>query len=214
MRSRSRTPTPITSSGWTTPGCSRAWIGGPVPVYCERETEECIRRVFHYAFHEGTDRMPAGFVPKLHFIRVRAGRAVRGAGRARAADPAGARAVPGAGVPGRRRWRTAPTSAGSPRRAGRCWRGSTCWCSTPCGTSRTRRISRSSEALAVVGVAQAAADLLDAPVAQLRSWTDAGHPAGERHAGLRRVERGVLRDASGRSSPEPSRPTDCMESKA
>jgi phosphoribosyl 1,2-cyclic phosphate phosphodiesterase len=46
------------------------WIGGPVPVYCEQDTEECIRRVFHYAFQEGSDRLPAGFVPKMHFIRV------------------------------------------------------------------------------------------------------------------------------------------------
>jgi phosphoribosyl 1,2-cyclic phosphate phosphodiesterase len=49
------------------------WIGGPVPVYCERETEECIRRVFHYAFREGMDRLPPGAVPKLHFIRVEPG---------------------------------------------------------------------------------------------------------------------------------------------
>ena len=46
------------------------WIGGPVPVYCEKSTEDCIRRVFHYAVHEGTERLPAGFVPKMHFIRL------------------------------------------------------------------------------------------------------------------------------------------------
>jgi phosphoribosyl 1,2-cyclic phosphate phosphodiesterase len=49
------------------------WIGGPVPVYCERGTEESIRRIFHYAFREESDRMPAGFVPRLHFIRVEPG---------------------------------------------------------------------------------------------------------------------------------------------
>src|SRR5262245_19719539 len=49
------------------------WIGGPVPVYCEHETEECIRRVFHYAFHPGTERWAAGFVPKLQFIRIEPG---------------------------------------------------------------------------------------------------------------------------------------------
>ena len=27
-------------------------IGGPVPIYCEEETEKDIRRIFHYAFHE------------------------------------------------------------------------------------------------------------------------------------------------------------------
>ena len=49
------------------------WIGGPVPVYCERDTEEVIRRVFHYAFRDETDRVPAGFVPRLHFIGVQPG---------------------------------------------------------------------------------------------------------------------------------------------
>jgi phosphoribosyl 1,2-cyclic phosphate phosphodiesterase len=46
------------------------WIGGPVPVFCEQETEECIRRVFHYAFQEGADRWPLGFVPRLDFVRI------------------------------------------------------------------------------------------------------------------------------------------------
>ncbi len=48
------------------------WIGGPVPVYCERDTEEFIRRVFHYAVRED-GQQPTGFVPKLHFIRVQPG---------------------------------------------------------------------------------------------------------------------------------------------
>jgi phosphoribosyl 1,2-cyclic phosphate phosphodiesterase len=48
-------------------------IGGPVPVYCDQETEECIRRVFPYAFRPGTDQWPAGFVPKLNFIRIEPG---------------------------------------------------------------------------------------------------------------------------------------------
>ena len=42
------------------------WIGGPVPVYCEDDTEETIRRVFSYAFRPGTEKWPAGFVPKLN----------------------------------------------------------------------------------------------------------------------------------------------------
>jgi len=46
------------------------WIGGPVPVYCEQSTEECIRRVFHYAFQDGNDKLPAGFVPKMRFVRL------------------------------------------------------------------------------------------------------------------------------------------------
>jgi phosphoribosyl 1,2-cyclic phosphate phosphodiesterase len=48
-------------------------IGGPVPVYCEQETEECIRRVFHYAFQEGAEKWPAGFVPKLNFVEIAPG---------------------------------------------------------------------------------------------------------------------------------------------
>jgi phosphoribosyl 1,2-cyclic phosphate phosphodiesterase len=46
------------------------WTGGPVPVYCEQETEDTIRRVFSYAFRPGTEQWPAGFVPKLQFVPV------------------------------------------------------------------------------------------------------------------------------------------------
>ena len=46
-----------------------------------------------YAFQEGTEHWPAGFVPKLQFIADRAGSAVRGPRPADPADPAGARAV-------------------------------------------------------------------------------------------------------------------------
>lgn len=44
-------------------------IGGPVPVYCEAETEQAIRQVFHYAFDEHARRIPAfiGGVPRLEF---------------------------------------------------------------------------------------------------------------------------------------------------
>ena len=49
------------------------WIGGPVPVFCEEETEDCIKRVFSYAFREGTENWPAGFVPKIQFVRARPG---------------------------------------------------------------------------------------------------------------------------------------------
>jgi phosphoribosyl 1,2-cyclic phosphate phosphodiesterase len=51
------------------------WIGGPVPVFCEQETEDCIKRVFSYAFRDGTQDWPAGFVPKVQFVRVRPGAA-------------------------------------------------------------------------------------------------------------------------------------------
>ncbi len=49
------------------------WIGGPVPVYCEQDTEETIRRVFSYAFRPGAEQWPAGFVPKLQFVRIAPG---------------------------------------------------------------------------------------------------------------------------------------------
>lgn len=46
------------------------WIGGPVPVFCEADTEDYIKRVFSYAFREETKNWPAGFVPKIDFVRV------------------------------------------------------------------------------------------------------------------------------------------------
>ncbi len=52
------------------------WTGGPVPVYCEQDTEETIRRVFSYAFRPGTEHWPPGFVPKLKFVRVAPGVAI------------------------------------------------------------------------------------------------------------------------------------------
>jgi phosphoribosyl 1,2-cyclic phosphate phosphodiesterase len=45
-------------------------IGGPVPVYCEEETESTIRRVFDYAFNEHASRIPFGAVPRLQFHRI------------------------------------------------------------------------------------------------------------------------------------------------
>jgi phosphoribosyl 1,2-cyclic phosphate phosphodiesterase len=45
-------------------------IGGPVPIYCEAETEEAIRNIFHYAFHERSAAIPAGGIPKIHFVRI------------------------------------------------------------------------------------------------------------------------------------------------
>ena len=38
-----------------------AWIGGPVPIYCEHDTEQTIRRVFSYAFRPGAEQSPPGF---------------------------------------------------------------------------------------------------------------------------------------------------------
>ena len=49
------------------------WTGGPVPVYCEQDTEDAIRRVFNYAFRAGTEQWPPGYVPKLQFVRIAPG---------------------------------------------------------------------------------------------------------------------------------------------
>jgi phosphoribosyl 1,2-cyclic phosphate phosphodiesterase len=46
------------------------WIGGPVPVFCEDDTQEYIRRVFSYAFREESSGWPAGFIPKIEFRPV------------------------------------------------------------------------------------------------------------------------------------------------
>ena len=50
-------------------------LGGPVPVFCEQETEDAIRRTFHYAFDEHALRMPAhtAGVPRLEFRGIAPG---------------------------------------------------------------------------------------------------------------------------------------------
>jgi phosphoribosyl 1,2-cyclic phosphate phosphodiesterase len=48
-------------------------IGGPVPIYCEEETEAAIRRIFHYAFQDHLAALPPGYVPKIHFQRIEPG---------------------------------------------------------------------------------------------------------------------------------------------
>jgi phosphoribosyl 1,2-cyclic phosphate phosphodiesterase len=45
-------------------------LGGPVPIYCELEVEETIRRVFDYAFEEHTKSYPLGSVPRIDFRRI------------------------------------------------------------------------------------------------------------------------------------------------
>jgi phosphoribosyl 1,2-cyclic phosphate phosphodiesterase len=49
------------------------WIGGPVPVYCEQHTDECIKRIIPYAFKEEAASWPAGFVPKVRFVPIAPG---------------------------------------------------------------------------------------------------------------------------------------------
>ncbi len=46
------------------------YLGGDLPVYCSRETEQCIRRVAYYAFDPATREWPAGGVPRLDLRRI------------------------------------------------------------------------------------------------------------------------------------------------
>ena len=48
-------------------------IGGPVPLFCEEEVEDTIRRVFHYAFEPSAAMVPSGGIPQLRFERIRPG---------------------------------------------------------------------------------------------------------------------------------------------
>ncbi|MGE5754820.1 MAG: MBL fold metallo-hydrolase [Planctomycetaceae bacterium] len=57
------------------------YLGGPVPIYCEAETEESIRRIFAYAFHERLAALPAGNVPKIDFERIAPGVAFQALGQ-------------------------------------------------------------------------------------------------------------------------------------
>jgi phosphoribosyl 1,2-cyclic phosphate phosphodiesterase len=45
-------------------------IGGPVPIFCELETEETIRSAFHYAFEKRAASIPSGGVPQIEFERI------------------------------------------------------------------------------------------------------------------------------------------------
>jgi len=50
-------------------------IGGPVPIFCEGEVEDTIRRVFHYAFEANAASIPTGGIPQMAFERIRPGEA-------------------------------------------------------------------------------------------------------------------------------------------
>jgi phosphoribosyl 1,2-cyclic phosphate phosphodiesterase len=47
-------------------------LGGPVPLYCDAETEGKIRAAFAYAFGPAAEQMTSGYVPKLVFRRITA----------------------------------------------------------------------------------------------------------------------------------------------
>jgi phosphoribosyl 1,2-cyclic phosphate phosphodiesterase len=46
------------------------YLGGPVPLYCNEETERKLRQSFAYAFAPSGEHLPAGYLPKLAFQRI------------------------------------------------------------------------------------------------------------------------------------------------
>ncbi len=45
-------------------------LGGPLPIYCNMETEQMVRRTFAYAFQGRDYKSPYNFVPLLEFARI------------------------------------------------------------------------------------------------------------------------------------------------
>jgi phosphoribosyl 1,2-cyclic phosphate phosphodiesterase len=45
-------------------------LGGPLPLYCNQETEQKIRAAFSYAFADGVEHLPPGILPQLRFERI------------------------------------------------------------------------------------------------------------------------------------------------
>lgn len=45
-------------------------LGGPLPIYCNQETEQMVRRTFAYAFQDEDFRNTYTFVPQLEFARI------------------------------------------------------------------------------------------------------------------------------------------------
>ncbi len=97
----SRTTTPITCSDSTTCGFFRTTWAGPMPIYCEAQVEERIRKSFDYAFSEEA-KSYAGGVPQIEFHRITT-EPLEILGQRDRADPAAPRAVPGVGISFRRR---------------------------------------------------------------------------------------------------------------
>jgi phosphoribosyl 1,2-cyclic phosphate phosphodiesterase len=45
-------------------------LGGPVPLFCDAQTETTIRSAFAYAFTSEAEGVPAGYLPQLTFHRI------------------------------------------------------------------------------------------------------------------------------------------------
>ncbi|MFO0798009.1 MAG: MBL fold metallo-hydrolase [Gemmataceae bacterium] len=45
-------------------------LKAPLPLYCDADTEEVVRRVYSYAFEPGSEDIPVGVVPKVQFRRI------------------------------------------------------------------------------------------------------------------------------------------------
>jgi phosphoribosyl 1,2-cyclic phosphate phosphodiesterase len=45
-------------------------LGGPMPLYCNDQTEAKIREAYSYAFKADTQQLPLGFVPRMVFQRI------------------------------------------------------------------------------------------------------------------------------------------------
>src|SRR5262245_40458373 len=45
-------------------------LGGPMPLYCNLETERKVLEAFSYAFVAGADQVAQGYLPKLIFHRI------------------------------------------------------------------------------------------------------------------------------------------------
>lgn len=45
-------------------------LGGPVPLYCTAGVERKLRQSFAYAFTGAAEQLPAGYLPKLSFVRI------------------------------------------------------------------------------------------------------------------------------------------------
>ena len=176
------------------------WIGGPVPVYCEQETEETIRRVFSYAFRPGHGAVARGLCAQARVRADRARRRVRGLGpdaSCRSGSITGRFRSWGFGSA---RLPIAPTSAGFPTPAGRMLEGLDVLVLDALRHEPHPTHFSLSEALAVVEVLKPRHDVLDASFAQLRSWPDPGRASRRGGVGLRWASSGILNRSLGRTS--------------